>query len=153
METERMREPDSTPLCPSVPPEWEGSFAFGVVGGTVPNPRLRYLDEPLPVTEELLARTQPVRPTEVLRFAAPCAGGSCSHFVGNRCSLVDRVVQILPAVTETLPPCILRPACRWWQQDGKSACQRCPQIVTDNIFAPEAIVRVTSPPRRESAGP
>jgi hypothetical protein len=114
---------------------------------------LRYLDEPLPVTDDLLASTQPVRPTEVLRFAAPCASELCSHFQGGRCSLVDRVVHILPAVTESLPACVLRPACRWWQQEGKSACQRCPQVVTDNIFAPEAIILVTTPPPRQGDGP
>jgi len=150
MDMDRIRQTDPTPLCPSAPPAWEGSVAFGVVGGTACDPRLLYLNDPLPVTDELLASTQPVRPTEVLRFAAPCAGGSCSHFMGGHCSLVDRVVQILPAVTESLPACALRPSCRWWHQEGKSACQRCPQIVTDNIFAPESIVRVTTPPLRES---
>lgn len=153
MDTEQTREPELTPLCPSAPPVWEGSVAFGVVGGTVRDPRLRYLVEPLPVTDNLLASTQPVRPTEVIRFAAPCMAGACAHFVGARCSLVDRVVQILPAVTESLPACALRPACRWWQQEGKSACQRCPQVVTDNIFAPEAVVRVTTPSHHQSDGP
>ena len=53
------------PLCPSAPPEWEGSFAFGIVGGSVANPVVAHLVEPLPVTDELLAATSPVAPTEV----------------------------------------------------------------------------------------
>jgi len=50
------------------------SFVFGVVNGTADEPRLRHLTEPQPVTLELLELAAPVRPTEVFRFAAPCAG-------------------------------------------------------------------------------
>jgi hypothetical protein len=50
-----------------------------------------------------------------------------------------RVVEKLPAVAEDLPPCSIRRNCRWWQQEGKAACQRCPQIITDTTWKVRAI--------------
>lgn len=117
-------------LCPSAQPEMEASRVLGVVGGTTEAPELAYLNELLPVTEELLASAGPVQPTEVFRFAAHCEEKSCRHFDGTHCRLASRIVQILPAVTEALPACLIRPECRWYQQEGRAACLRCPQIVT-----------------------
>jgi hypothetical protein len=117
-------------MCPSAQPEMEGSRVLGVVGGTSEAPELAYLNQYLPVTEELIAITHPAKPTQVMRFAAPCQEKACCHFDGKNCNLATRIVQILPAVTEVLPPCLIRQTCRWYQQEGKHACQRCPQIVT-----------------------
>ena len=119
-------------LCPSAPPDKTDGVAFGVVQGTADEPRLRHLAEPQPVTDELLHLAAPARPTEVFRFAAPCAGSSCQHFDGSSCRLVSRVVKLLPAVTDDLPPCLIRPSCRWWREQGRNACVRCPQIVTES---------------------
>lgn len=130
------------PLCPSAPPTWEDSIVFGIVGGSVDEPRLTYLAEPQPVSEELLAAAQPVNPTEVFRFAAPCATRACQHFDGSRCRLVTRVVELLPAAQEALPRCRLRPNCRWWLQEGKAACRRCPQIVTENHAPTAELIQV-----------
>jgi hypothetical protein len=120
------------PLCPSAQPEMQGSVIFGVIGGTVQRPQVGYLAEPRPVAEEHLIATLPVHPTEVFRLAAPCAGTACQHFDGTNCQLATRTVQLLPLATNDTPPCAIRPDCRWWLQEGKSACLRCPQIVTRN---------------------
>jgi hypothetical protein len=127
------------PLCPSAQPEMADSVVFGLIGGTDEEPRLGYLVELRTVTDELLALTAPVKPTEVFRFAAPCAGNSCQHFDGSDCRLAKRIVQLLPAAEEMLPPCRLRPSCRWWQQEGKAACIRCPQIVTETYHPSELL--------------
>jgi hypothetical protein len=103
---------------------------LGVVGGTAEHPELAYLNQHLPVTEEVLRLAGPVKSTEVFRFAARCEEKACRHFDGARCQLATRIVQILPAVTEGLPACLIRPTCRWYQQEGKAACLRCPQVVT-----------------------
>ena len=118
------------PNCPSAQPDMEGSVVFGVVGGTAQEPRLSYLEEPQAVTSDLLALADPVEPTKVFRFAAPCAGSGCKHFDGVDCKLAKRTVQMLPAAVTKLPPCRLRPNCRWWRQEGKLACMRCPMVVT-----------------------
>jgi hypothetical protein len=119
-------------LCPSAQPEMAGAIVLGVVRGTPDTPRLGYLTQSLPVTAAVLEMASPVKSTEVLRFAAPCAGSACRHFDGTDCQLARRIVDLLPAVAENLPPCRVRPNCRWWQQEGRAACKRCPQIVTES---------------------
>jgi hypothetical protein len=127
----------------------EGAVAFGVVAGEPGAPLLAHFTEPLPVTEELLNAARPVAPTEVFRFAAPCAGHACGHFDGRDCRLVTRIVQILPLAVSGLPACALRPECRWWQQEGKAACLRCPQIVSECESPSEEMLRAAFP---EAAG-
>jgi hypothetical protein len=117
-------------LCPSAQPEIPGSVAFGVIAGSAENPRVAWIEEPVPVTNELLGLTKPVAPTQVLRIAAPCQEKACCHFDGTDCRLATRLVQLIPAVAEKLPPCRIRPDCRWFLQEGASACRVCPQIVT-----------------------
>jgi hypothetical protein len=136
---------DARPLCPSAPPKKTDTVVFGVVGGTADEPRLAYLKDPQPVTDEVLALSKPVKPTEVFRFAAPCAGSGCQHFDGNECRLVKKTVQLLPAVVDRLPPCRLRPRCRWWRQEGGAACTRCPMVVTENYQPSEQQRQVADP--------
>ncbi len=126
---------DKTLLCPSAQPEMKASRVLGVVGGTPDAPQISYLNEPLPATDDLLRLAGPVKPTEVFRFAAHCEEKACRHFDGTQCRLATRIVQILPAVTEGLPACLIRPTCRWYQQEGRPACLRCPQIVTQTYEA------------------
>lgn len=133
------------PLCPSAQPNMEESVVFGIVTGTADQPRLTHLAKPQPVTDELLALSGPVNPTEIFRFAAPCAGNACQHFDGSNCRLVSRIIEGLSVVTEQLPACKIRPTCRWWQQEGKAACLRCPQIVTENYAPSEQFVHATDP--------
>jgi hypothetical protein len=123
-------------LCPSSRPDTPDSMVFGIIGGTVTDPRIAYLKEPQPVTEELIARAAPVTPTEIFRTASACAESKCLHFDGQGCHLAMRIVEKLPVVAENLPPCAIRRDCRWWQQEGKAACMRCPQVITDNYNAP-----------------
>lgn len=122
---------DDGPLCPSARPEMSGSIVFGVVGGDVDEPRVNYLADPQTVTDDILSLAEPLEPTEVFRFAAPCAGACCRHFDGAQCRLATRVATMLPAVTDKLPRCRIRPSCRWWRQEGADACRRCPQVVSE----------------------
>ena len=134
-------------LCPSAQPDWDGARLFAVVGGTSDKPETAYLDRPQPVTEELLALAGPVEPAEVFRFAAPCAKGGCCHFdeAADNCRLVEKTVRLAPIVFEKLPRCAIRSDCRWWQQEGVSACRRCPQVVTVD-FSPSAEMREAADP-------
>jgi hypothetical protein len=129
-------------LCPSAQPEVPGSVIFGVVQGTPKEPRLVQLTEPQPTTPEILDLAAPVKPTEVFRFAAPCAEFACRHFDGNKCQLAGRIVRLLPPVEESLPRCHIRPSCRWWHQEGRAACMRCPVIVTESEADSEAMIEV-----------
>ncbi len=110
-----------------------GSIVFGIVAGTADEPRVAWIERPVPVTGDLLALTAPLAPTQVLRIAAPCQEHACCHFDGTDCRLATRLVQLMPAVVDALPPCRVRPDCRWFLQEGKAACARCPQIVTYSV--------------------
>ncbi|MBG1261942.1 nitrogen fixation protein [Nostoc commune] len=136
---------EKTTLCPSARPEWQDSVVFGVVGGTATQPRVAYLKQPQAFTDELIAKARPVTPTEIFRTAASCATKLCQHFDGKDCRLATRIVQNLPMVVEELPPCSIRRDCRWWQQEGKAACMRCPQVITDNYNPSELTVKVVTP--------
>ena len=141
---------NASPLCPSTThPEKDESIAFGVVCGTVDVPQLAYLREPLPVTDELLSVSGSVAPTEVFRFAAPCANSRCQHFADHQCHLAKRIVSMLPTVVDVLPACQIRTTCRWWQQEGKSACLRCPQVVTKTYHPSETQRQVATPTRKD----
>jgi len=133
-------------LCPSAQADWQDSVAIGVIAGTAEEPRLVHLQNTMPVTDELLALSDPVTPTEVFRFAAPCMCTGCLHFEQQKCQLASKIATILPAVTDELPSCSIRPRCRWWQQEGKAACVRCPQVVTDN-YNPSDIMRSAAAPK------
>ena len=136
---------EETSLCPSARPELADSVVFGVISGTVKQAHVAYLKQPQPMTDELIAKVSPVTPAEVFRVAAPCANSGCQHFNGKDCGLVMRVLEKMPAVTDKLPPCSIRRDCRWWQQESKAACIRCPQIITDN-YNPSKFIREVATP-------
>jgi hypothetical protein len=68
------------------------------------------------------------------------------HFDGARCQLAARIVEMLPEVTESLPPCTIQPTCRWYRQEGRAACFRCPQVVTLNVQVDDRMKRVAGTP-------
>ena len=106
-------------------------------------PRVSYLEDPVPVSPELLALSSPASPQEVFRVAAPCASRACAHFRNGRCHLVEKVVRELPPVVDTLPECVIREGCRWFRQEGGAACARCPMIVTNAPPLDDRMVAVT----------
>jgi len=130
---------DNPVLCPSAQPEWEGSQVIGVITGTADKPEMAYLNAPQPVTEQLLELAKPVNPAEVFRFSAPCACTGCGHYTAedSKCHLAEKVVRWVPKVVDQLPVCAIRTDCRWWQQEGRDACMRCPQVVTIDLLPTE----------------
>ena len=110
-----------------------GSVAFGIVAGTADQPRIAWIERPIPVTKDLLALTGPLPPTQIFRIAAACQEKACCHFDGSDCRLATRLVQLTPAVVDSLPACLIRADCRWFLQEGRAACMRCPQIVTYSV--------------------
>jgi hypothetical protein len=145
MTDKRKSKPPKSLLCPSAAPEMDGSVIFGIVVGTPEQPELVHLPQTKEIPPELLTLESPVQPTEIFRIAANCIEGGCDHFDGSKCRLASRIVDGLPAVTEALPPCPIRAKCRWWDQEGKAACQRCLQIVRDNYNVSEELFNVLDP--------
>lgn len=137
-------DPDGL-LCPSGQPDQDSAVLFGVVGGTAGEPRVTYLKKPLPVLPQLLALAEPVEPTEVFRFAAPCVEDACQHFVAGDCQLASKISALIAGTSFGVPACRIRPRCRWWRQEGSAACHQCPSIVTTN-YAPSAELRQAADP-------
>jgi hypothetical protein len=108
--------------------------------------RVVYLSEIVEADEAVLASTGDVSPTEVLRLAGDCHASQCVHFGDGRCHLASRVARMLPAVVDVLPICTIRASCRWYAQEGRDACLRCPQVVTECHDASADFVQVASPP-------
>jgi hypothetical protein len=109
----------------------DGSSIIGVRREIDGVTRIHHVADPLPVTDELLALAAPARPTEIFRFAAPCAESACSHFDGTNCRLAAKIVENVVDVVDALPPCRIRATCRWYVQEGKPACLRCPLIFSE----------------------
>lgn len=139
-----MTGPARSLCCPSAQPDMPGAVVHGVVDTA--SGKVAYLETPQPVTPDLLAMTAPLQPTEVLRFSAACAEDSCRHYTGSCCSLVQRLVQIVPAPAAELPACSVRRTCRWFVEQGKSACFRCSEIVTDGYDRNPLLAEASQPP-------
>jgi len=132
--------------CPSAQPDMEDAVAFGIVEGTAAEPHVTYLREPLPVTDELLELASPVEPTEVFRFAARCAEGGCQHFDGASCQLGRKIASsVSVTIAGRLPACRIRPQCRWFHEQGPSACARCPLIVTTDYRPTDELRQAADP--------
>jgi hypothetical protein len=134
-------------LCPSVWPEMPGASVFAVIDRSTDVPVLAPLQKPVPVTPEILGMAAPADPSLVFRFSGACAESKCQHFDGHDCTLVQRVVQLLPpAMEDTLPLCSIRPSCRWYAQEGRAACMRCTEIVSHAYEPSRTLVAVAEPP-------
>jgi hypothetical protein len=132
--------------CPSAQPGMGDVQVLGVVVRDAEEPRLAYLDEAVAATPEMLEMAAPVPVSQVFRLSARCEEKKCTHFDGTRCQLAVRIARLLPEVVDSLPACTIRPECRWFRQEGRAACLRCPQIVTGTYEADERLQEVAGVP-------
>lgn len=136
----------ASPLCPSASSSAQDTVIFGIVTHSGSSAKIGYLEEPIKFEPLQWSEATSVDSAQVFRLAGRCLRTHCSHFSSDseRCTLADRIVDHLNPVAEALPPCSIRRHCVWWQQHGKGACIRCPQVVT-RIPAPSdaelAVVR------------
>ncbi|NID10585.1 nitrogen fixation protein [Fibrivirga algicola] len=123
----------SRPLCPSAPLR-AGSQLLGFVkqGGGI-----SLLAEPLPVTPGFVEAATATGPAEErFRFVNTCVEKGCAKWKAGGCSVVSGALERLQAIQEAiLPSCGIRPSCRWFMQEGPSACHICPQVTYLNYEA------------------
>lgn len=131
--------------CPSAQPGMAGAQVIGVVTDSGRGPEIGYLSGHLAATEEILEAIAPLPPTQVLRLAARCEESQCRHFDGTHCRLATRIVESLPEVVSSLPPCAIRKTCRWYGQEGRAACLRCPQVLTYVAEPDERTAEIAAP--------
>jgi hypothetical protein len=151
------RQAEGPLKCPSAQPGMGDVQVLGVVSRDTEEPRVAYLDEPMAVTPDVLAVAAPLPVSQVFRLSARCEESKCVHFDGARCQLAVRIASLLPQVVDSLPACSIRPECRWFRQEGRAACVRCPQIVTGSYEADETLQQVagmsrTGPTTAPTAG-
>lgn len=147
------RRADQPLMCPSAQPGMGDVQVLGVVMRDADEPRLAYLDEPVVATPEMLALAEPAGVSQVFRLSARCEEHKCTHFDGTRCQLAVRIASMLPEVVDTLPACNIRRECRWFRQEGRAACVRCPQIVTGMYDPDERLKQVAGVPPLARASP
>lgn len=118
--------------CPSAQPDMAGARPFGVVSGTVGEVRIAFFKKDALKHFDWRERFAAPHATQLFRFAARCERTACGHYdyADGKCSLGQRVATALPPVTDALPPCLVRPSCRWHAEQGPAVCLRCPQVVT-----------------------
>lgn len=139
---------DDALLCLSARPETPEAMIFGVVERVddgAQSRRVAYLNDPQPVSPPLLELAGSLAPGEIFRFAAPCARSGCAHFDGVNCRLASRIVNHLAEAVFSTPACRVRPRCRWFHQEGRAACLRCPGIASELIDPPEVLRSVAEP--------
>ena len=119
-------------MCPSAQPGMAEPRLIGVVTHEAEGPRVAYLAEEVPLGE-VLVQIGSAKASEVFRIAAHCEEKRCVHFNGTKCKLATRIVESLPPVVDALPHCLIRSTCRWYTQEGKEACFRCPQVITQPL--------------------
>ena len=146
------RRADQALKCPSAQPGMGDVQVLGVISRDGDKPVLAYLDEPVAPTPEMLVLVEPLPVSHVLRLSARCEEKKCMHFDGARCQLAVRIAKMLPEVVDSLPACTIRPECRWFRQEGRAACLRCPQIVTGTYEADEVLQEVCGVPPRTDVG-
>jgi hypothetical protein len=118
--------------CPSANPDWDDVQLLGVVLGTPDAPETWFTGVRA-VEPEMLEAAKPARPGEVFRFTARCREGACAQFQGGKCRVGAAVAgQLEPLPEHALPKCGIRLECRWWAEQGASACRRCPSVITDD---------------------
>jgi hypothetical protein len=129
-----------------VQPQMPGARVFGVLVGDATEPRVAYLSADTAAELRQLPDLGQIGASEALRIAARCQESRCAHYNAARCTPAQRIVESPPEVVSTLPACTIRSTCRWYQEEGRSACLRCPQIVTIDFRPNHARAQVVSPP-------
>jgi hypothetical protein len=121
---------EKIPLCPSGRCQ-DGAILLGIVQS---DGRVSISSEKLVVDQDFVQIAHRGRsPEKRFRFAENCINHGCKQWSDGRCSVIDKVIDILVPNEEPieLPECSIRTGCRWYKQCGGKACIVCPEVITD----------------------
>jgi hypothetical protein len=119
-------------LCPSSTCR-EGSLLLGVV---MPDKTVSILNTPLRTDKAFIDKVQAQgEPEKRFRFANKCAKSGCRQWDGSSCGVMNTLAAANRQLEEetVLRPCFIRDSCRWFHQEGKTACAICPFVITNNM--------------------
>jgi len=113
-------------LCPSAPLT-QNAFLFGVLDDQA---KVKYTDHLIPVTEELFENID--SPEKNFRFTMKCGDSACAQWENGKCSVASALKESDATNLDLkASKCAIKKACRWFTQEGISACRLCKFIVTD----------------------
>lgn len=125
-------------LCPSARP----ATTSRLLGVRRADGRVGFVSPPLPITEAFLERAGS-HPDARFRFVAPCVTDRCGQWTGSACGVGSLVAfHGVRHHDPEDPDCDVRPQCRWFAQEGSSACRGC-----QHVFRSDPEQRPTAPVR------
>lgn len=105
-----------------------------MLGVVTDSQHVRMLSEPIPLNDEFVQKvTAEGDPEKRFRFAGKCIKGACRQWTGNDCGVMKELSDANADVSVDASasiPCVIRPGCRWFHQDGFRACLLCPFVIT-----------------------
>lgn len=129
---------EANKLCPSSTAT-EGALLLGLVQG---DKSVALLQTPLPIDQAFIDKAKPLGSLEKrFRFANKCIKSGCKQWTGSRCGVIQTLAEINKNIVmeNDLKPCLIRPRCRWFSEEGKSACTICTFVVTNNMEEEELV--------------
>lgn len=117
------------PMCPSARCQ-PGAVLLGIV---TLSGRTAYLRPAIRVSEELSGSWGSSHPETTHRFADSCIEGDCQNWAADSCLVARKVAAIGSSFSSSLPECSIRRECRWFRQEGASACLGCSFVITDAL--------------------
>ena len=117
-------------MCPSAPRN-PGAILLGVVGE---DGNVSYEKDRIVIDQDFIDRMrEDGAPETQFRFANACVEHECLQWDGTRCNVPKTSRRYLGTGegTSSLQPCSIRPECRWFRQEGPSACRICPGVITN----------------------
>jgi len=107
------------------------------------NEEVNILPQLLPVTNEFLKLANKDNTMlKDFRFTNKCIESSCNKWNGNKCGLVDKLIEKIETQASKIPLCSIRQSCRWYSQKGFDACIICEKItyeMENEVFAIAAV--------------
>ena len=105
-----------------------------------PSGELVYTPHMPPLDEAMAERFEAGGGTTAFRFTEPCAEERCGHWGSDGCAVASAAARAAPIIQReaALPKCSIRADCRWFAQEGRSACAVCPVVARDEPLMQEA---------------
>lgn len=125
------RHLDGVPLesrilqCPSAQPEF--AEALLATRSSIES-RFEFEHELPKVPIGLMCSPVGAREFPFARFTAKCVTSRCIHWSVNHCHLGHVISDLEIDQIEALEECPIRINCRWFAENGSSACRSCPWI-------------------------